>query len=172
MKKPTVLFFLNMGTGLKIILGAVAVGVIALLVKGRQAVNQFTFDIIGYGIPKISNWVLSVPLQLRFNNPLPTPIPLQRFEVNLFMLQGGNTWQQIGRIDQPITIDSGISEKTITPVVDLKSFFQNNFIETLHQTLTNAKVQVRADITVTAPGGITLPTQSEVLDLNLLMNAA
>lgn len=159
-----------MGTGLKIILGAAAIGAIALLVKGKQAVDQFTFEIVGYGLPKLSNWILSIPLQLQFQNPLPTSIPVQRFEVNLFMLQG-NVWQQIGRIDQPLVIPAGISDKTITPQVDLKSIFQNNFLNTLQSVLATGKTQIRADIVVTTPGGITLPTQSQILDLNLPVNA-
>ena len=154
-----------MNTLVKIGLGAAAVGLGILLVKGRQIVDRFTFDITGVGLPKFSGTVIDLPLYARFNNPLPTSIPVDRLEIDIFMLQG-NTWQHVGRIDQPLTIDAGVSTKTITPRVDVGNFFKSNFLDTLQSVFSSKKVNLTVRVKPTVQG-VTLPEQTQLVEVEV-----
>lgn len=155
----------DLGTGLKILIGVAAVGAIALVAKTKKAIDNFTFNIIGYDTPKIKNWVLTVPLVMEFNNPFFITIPVKQFRADFFLLMKNN-WQQIGTVDQMFAIEPGITRKTITPNLDLKSFFNDNFIFTLDSFLKTQSVKLRADIRITTVSGVTI-TDSQTMDLSI-----
>ncbi len=123
-------------------------------------VTDFTFDIIGYGKPSLSNYVLSVPLSIRFKNPTPFKINVDNLLAEIFVLKG-NEYVKAATINQPIIIESGESTQVITPSIDIKSIFAGNIADTLAAVaniIAGKKVFIRTDITITYKG-VTIPKQ-------------
>ncbi len=131
--------------------------------KGKQVFNAFNFQIVGYGLPKLKDQVVTLPVVVKFMNPLPVSIPVQRFEADIFILLN-DTWQQVGRIDQPIIISDGVSQQSIETKLDIGSVLGN--VLTTLQALLGRNVKVRTDVTITE-AGVKLPQQQIIQDVNL-----
>jgi hypothetical protein len=139
-------------------------GLIALVVWGtkaaKDALAKFTYDIAGFGKPSISNYRISVPIQIRFNNPTPIPINADQLIADIYLLKN-NAYVIAARVNQPVSIPAGISVQTIVPVLDLKSIFGGNLFSTLtaiQQFLSSKSVTIKAEV-VAVYMGVSLPKQ-------------
>lgn len=140
-------------------------GVIALLVWGTKAAQnalaQFAYEIAGYGKPKLSGYQLTIPIQIRFNNPTPLSINADQLIADIYLLKN-NAYVIAARVNQPVSVPAGISVQTVSPVVDIKSIFSGNLLDTLkfvQQTVAGKTVGVKVDVTVVYQG-VTLPKQT------------
>lgn len=148
-----------MGSFFKAGIFAVAVG---LLIWGanqaRTAVAQFAYKVVGYGKPSIKAFILQVPIIVRFTNPLPLGTTIDRFIADVF-LKRGNQYQWIGKLDQAVTIPTGVSDQVLVPALDLQRLISGNILDVVNQLSSTGTIELRTDVTAIY-GGIALPTQS------------
>lgn len=143
---------------------AVSIGA-AIAYKVWQSSKQFSFDVKGYGTPswRGSSSVM-IPLSVRFNNPAPASLPLDKVQAQFF-LQRPDGWHQVGTLDQPLTLPPGSSDQLLTPVVDLSLLLGGSFTSILSNALMGG-LNIRTDLTITAKG-IQLPTRTYYKTLSL-----
>lgn len=134
-------------------------GVVAALVglvvwgsqKAKAAVAGFSFDIVGYGLPTLKGLMLTVPLQVQFQNPSPFPINIDNLLADLYVLKG-DQYVKAGRVSQAVRIGAGKSEQTVYPTIDLAALFGGNILSTIsaiRDALNMRTIKTRADVTVT-----------------------
>jgi hypothetical protein len=140
-------------------------GAAALLVwgskEGKKLLNKFSFDVVGYAKPTLNGLVLTVPLQIRFTNPTPLPIQVDRLHADVFLEKNGQ-FVPAAKLDTPVTIQPGITTDWIMPAADLQAIFGGSLLNTLtaaQQIYATKKFNIRSDITVVFKG-VTLPMQS------------
>lgn len=155
--------FIKIGLGAGL-LGAMFWGATAI----KKAVNKFSFEIVGFGTPKLSNFFLTVPVVVRFTNPTVVPVHADRLLAEFYINKNGQ-FVYAGQIDQPVSIPVNNSEQVLNPVLDIKSIFGGNINNTLifiSSALATKQIQLRTDVTVTM-GNINLPKQSFTENLPL-----
>lgn len=150
----------------------IAAGAVALLVWGykasKKAIGDFTFEVVGWGKPTLSGTNLTVPLQIKYNNPTPLPINVDRIQGDIYLLKGG-TFVKAAVVDQPVSLQPGVSLQWINPVLNLKNVFGGDALSTLvamTDMWRTRKMTLRSDVGATY-GAITIPKQSftNVIDL-------
>jgi hypothetical protein len=139
-----------MSTTFKIGLGLAFLGVVALVAtQGKKILEQFDVTIKGYGIPSLNlaSWVLTLPVKIEFFNPTPAAINLDKISGRISLIKNG-TFQPVVTFNQPLSIQSGKSEKSIIAQADIKKFFSFNFGPASMEILTTGSLRVRTDMTV------------------------
>jgi LEA14-like dessication related protein len=127
----------------------------------KKALNQFKVDVSGYGKPTLKGYALTVPLQLRFKNPTPVPISVDRFLADVYVWKG-NQYVKGAIINQSLTIQPGTSESTIYPQVQLDQLFGGDLIATaslITNIIQTKQINIRVDYSAIVKG-IALPTNS------------
>ena len=128
----------------------------------KQALAKFTYEIAGFGKPSISNYQLSLPVQIRFGNPTSLSITADQLIAYIYIIKN-NSYVIGARIDQkPVTIAAGTSVQPFVVKVDLKSIFGGNVFNTLdfvQKTIASKSIPIRADVVVVYQG-ISLPKQT------------
>lgn len=146
----------------KVIGVAALVAIVAWGVNAaKKAIADFQVDVVGYGKPTLSGMMLSVPLQLKFTNPTPLPITIDKLVGDVY-IDKNNIFVPAARIDQPVSIPPGQSIQWAYPVVNLTGIFGGNAAETaifLRKLLASKTIKIRSDVTAIYKG-ITLPLQS------------
>lgn len=143
---------------------------IGLLVWGvAKAVDKFTVELISFGKPSLRNYALTVPLVIRFNNPTPVPVSIDRFFADIFVKKG-DQFVKAGVLNQPLDIPGGVSDGVLFPVINLDTIFGGNFLNTasfVAELLRQKIVTVRVDYTPIIQG-VALPVQSftDTVDLS------
>lgn len=148
-----------MGTALRIALVATILGGAYWLFN--QAKQAFSLSIVRYGSPHINGASVTLPITIRFNNPTPFPINLDSLHADIFLQKYGQ-WVRAGVVDQPISIQSGISDGVITPKIDLGVVLGGGIpvlLSMITSALSTKSLSVRADVTARY-GSLILPTQS------------
>lgn len=158
-----------MSTAVKLGLGAAVLGLLFWLGKAStdvyQAVKGLTFRIVDFGVPKISNYVLSVPLRLEASNPTTTPLQADNVSISLFMLQKG-TYIPVGGANVPnVVVTPGKSQRDFVANVDLRALTKN-FLDTLDTIFATNTISLKADVLVTS-NGVTLPPQTITKDIRV-----
>lgn len=135
--------------------------------KAQNVLNQFTFDVVGYGRPSLSGMIITVPLQIRFSNPTSVPIVLDRFTTDMYINKNGQ-YVPAAKLDQALTVPAGVSTQWIMPQANLQSIFSGSLIDNLtsiQAILLTKKLTIRSDIAGVFKG-IPLPMQSITSDLS------
>lgn len=147
-------------------------GIIALVVWGakaaQRAIAAFQFDIVSYGRPTLSGLILTVPLQIRYSNPTPLPINVDKLIGDIYLNKNG-TFVLAARVNQPVTLSPGESTQWLNPTLDLQSVFGGNLLNTIaaiQQIMVNKKLTIRSDVKAIYQG-ITLPEQSFTSQIDL-----
>lgn len=137
-----------MNTALKLGIAAAFIGVIALGLKKAIAIgNGFKVDVLRYGLPKISNGVVALPVQLHLQNPTSLTINLQHL-IAEFSIYKSNGYQKVGQINQPISIPPGDSIQQITAMISLNDIFGGgNFFDFALSTLATKSFKLRTQVT-------------------------
>ena len=150
----------------------IAAAVIALLVWGsnvaRKTLSLFQFDIVGYGKPTLAGQLLTVPLQIRYKNPTPLPINVDRLSADIYLDKNG-TFVKAATVDQPVTLQPGESIQWLMPVLNLQNVFGGNFLNTLaamQQILQSKKLTIRTDA-IAVYKGVAVPQQSFTNEIDL-----
>lgn len=150
----------------------IAAGLIGVVVWGsksiQEAISKFKFDVVGYGRPTLSGMVITIPLQIKFKNPTPLPIAIDRLIVDAYIDKNG-TFVPAAKLDGPVTIPPGDSTQWIMPAANLQSIFGGTFLNTVaaaQQIIQRKILTIRSDVTVTIKG-VTLPQQSITNDVKL-----
>lgn len=143
----------------------IAGAIIGLVVWGAKAaqrtLSDFQFDVVGYGKPSLIGSLLTVPLQMRYKNPTPLPISVDRLTADIFLLKN-NQFIQAANINQPVSIPPGESNQWVYPTLNLQNIFGGDLTTTLvaiQQILASKKLTIRTDA-IAEYKGITLPKQS------------
>jgi hypothetical protein len=123
-------------------IGAIVFGVS----KIKDIATGFSVDVVKYGLPKISNAILTLPIQLRFHNPGPVAINIDRFvaDISLFKV---NTFQKVAQVSQAISIPPGDSLQVIYTQLNFKDLFGGNLLDFALNTLATQSIKLRTDIT-------------------------
>ncbi len=133
-------------TANKILIAGVigAAGVMAYLIG--NAAKNFAYKITGYGTPGLNTttWQLSLPIKVSYNNPTPVPINVDNLTTTILLFKG-NAYEQVGSINQAVTIPPGSSTATIGVQIDLKKFITGNILATALNILQTRKVQLRTE---------------------------
>ena len=152
----------GLNTILKLGLGA---GILGTLFWGASAIKKaaakFSFEIVGFGTPKLSNFLLTVPLTVRFKNQTSVPVYADRVLAEFYINKSGQ-YVYAGYIDQPVNIPAQVSDQQLNPTLDLKSVFGGNLTNTImfiNQAIATRQIQVRTDVTISY-GNVSLPKQS------------
>jgi hypothetical protein len=155
------------GSGIKLLIGGLGIGAIVWAVqRGMKAAQNFNFEIAGYGTPRLSNWVLSLPIKIRFINPTNVSINADSVLVDIYLWKS-NTFEFVGNVvKSPLVIAGGTSVIEIIPNIDLRKLFSGNILATAQNILSSRTVKVRADVSVTY-SGITIPKQSITNDIDI-----
>lgn len=151
-----------MTTGLKVGIG---VGLLAALAAwgvsaAKKVAANFTFDLVGFGKPTLKNFMLTVPTQVRFNNPTSLAINLDNITVDLYVLKN-STFVKAARISQSLTIPAGVSVQPLYPEINIKNLFGGDIMDTIlaaSNALTTKFITVKAEVRITY-NGVNLPTQ-------------
>jgi hypothetical protein len=161
------------GTLTTIVKFGIGAGVIALLVWGskdrlKKLLSDFQIDITGYGKPTLNGPVLTVPLQLKFTNPTPLPITLDSFVADVYLEKNGQ-FIPAAKINQPISIQPGVTTQWLLPAVDLQKIFGGSLLNTLtaaQQIIVTKKFKIRSDVSAVYHG-VPIPDQSftNVIDI-------
>lgn len=151
-----------MNTIVKVGIGA---GIVWLLFEAakatKQAFSKFKFEVVSFSKPALQGAYLTVPLQIRFTNPTPLPISIDKLVADVYIDKNGEFVPAV-RVNQSVTIQPGVTHEWIAPVADLQSIFGGNFLNTtvaIQQILLSKKIKIRADVTATYQG-VELPEQS------------
>lgn len=158
-----------MNTIVKIGIGAGLVGLLFYGAKAaKQALSSFKFDIVSYGRPTLSEMYLTVPLQIRFTNPTPLPISVDRLIADVYIDKNGE-FVPGAQINQPVVIPPGVTTDWVLPKVNLQSIFGGNWLNTtaaISSILSRKKIKIRTDV-IAIYKGIELPQQSFTSDIPL-----
>jgi hypothetical protein len=147
-----------MSNGLKLVgFFAVIGGLLWAIDQAKNYAAKFAYRITGYGKPKLTGYVIQVPIQIEFNNPAPLTITIERFIADVFMWKNG-AYEFVGRLDQPVQLPSGRSNQVLAPSLDLQKLFSGNAFQTITDTLKNRSIDLRTEITATFQG-VALPKQ-------------
>jgi hypothetical protein len=151
-----------LNTGLKIgLFGGAALLVMFIANKakaGKELAQNISYRIIGFGVPQIKSFVLSVPLVARITNPTQHSITIDKVAVTGSYLNG-KTWQPSATaVFNNVTINPGDTDKQFLATVDFKALAKN-VLSQVDKLLTSGYIDVKADVLITV-GGITLPVQS------------
>lgn len=159
----------DLSTIVKVAVGASVIGLVFLAYRYvKNAMANFDVEITGYGTPKVSNLSVTVPLIVKFKNPTPIPIKADKVLAEVY-IQKNNQFVKAATVNQALTIQPGKSTQNIFPVIDLKSIFGGNILNTATSVismLNSKKILVKADVTVLYKG-IALPTQTITEELPL-----
>lgn len=160
-----------MSTLFKFGIAAAAVGLAVWGVKAAMAAaNAFTFEPVKYGIPKISNWIVNLPIIVRFNNPTPLAINIDNIHADVFLWKV-NKFEKVAQVVQALSIPAGQSDQVIMAQLDIRGLFSGNILTTILNTLNDKTVKIRTDVTATY-GGITISPSPFVQDIQLQMSAS
>ncbi|HMG94342.1 MAG TPA: hypothetical protein VK589_29985 [Chryseolinea sp.] len=158
-----------MNTVTKVIGVAALVAIVVWGVNAaKKAIADFQFDIVAYGKPTLSGMMLTVPLQIKFNNPTPLPISIDKFVADVY-IDKNNVFVPGARIDQPISIPPGESTQWAFPVLNLPGIFGGNAAETaifLSKIIATKTIKLRSDLNAVYKG-ISLPSQSFTNTVNI-----
>lgn len=155
-----------MNSAVKITIGAaVVVGLYFAYRAAQNALADFAYKIVGYGVPKLdSSYRLTLPVNIRFNNPTPVSLAIDNVLIDVYLLKSG-IFEHVGRVSQPITLEPGITIKEAIPEINLRSIFADIF-QTVKNLLSTKTLTLRTDVTITYKG-FTLPMQSSTDNVNL-----
>jgi hypothetical protein len=112
--------------------------------------------------------VITVPLQIKFSNPTPVPIAIERLIADVYLEKNGQ-FVPAAKVNEAVSIPSGESTQWLMPTADLQSIFGGNLLNTLvsaGQVYQNQKLRIRSDVTLVVKG-ISLPMQSITNDVKL-----
>ena len=154
-----------MTTGTKVILGSIGLLTVAAIVYGKRTLDKFSFRIAAYGLPRISNGVLTLPIHLEFFNPTVLTIPINTLKLDTYLIQINGTRKQVASVNQPLTIYPGTGTQILYVSTDLQAITGEDFFTTL-ATLLKLKFTFETIVTVSATGYDTL-TDSIINEIDL-----
>lgn len=134
---------------------AIAGGVFWAVNRAQQSVKDFSLKLKKIGMPRLSSGIVTLPLDIVFDNTTGLTINIPDFVADLYVLDANNQWKPGGFISQNISLPPGTSEKRLEPKIDLKKIFGGNVLDTLNTVLTsiqNRNITVKADARGTANG--------------------
>lgn len=147
-------------------------GIVALLVWGseqaKKMLGAFSFDVVGYGKPSLRSMFLTVPLQIKFKNPTPVPINIDRLIGDVYLEKNGQ-FVPAAKVDTPVSMPPGTTTQWIMPEANLQNIFGGNLLNTLtaaQQIMQTKKFKIRSDVTVYYKG-IALPMQSITNEIDI-----
>lgn len=119
--------------------------------QGAKKLGALNYSIKGFGLPTLAGTEVTLPVIIHFSNPSPVSVTISRIQIMMSYLQGAN-WIQAGSLDESnFTLQSGDSDVTVYPKLDLKALF-SNIISTLTTALFNKAIKIKADVTITMAG--------------------
>jgi hypothetical protein len=127
----------------------------------KKAANAFSLDIVGYGMPRMSGFILTVPLQVKFTNPTSIPLKVDQLVADVYVLKG-TQFVQAAQINQPVSVPAGDTVQTIIANLDLRAIFGGNLIDTaqfISQIISAKVLSIRTTVTAYY-SGISLPAQT------------
>lgn len=116
-----------------------------------HAVNGITLKVADFGLPKIANGVVSLPIIIEFNNSTPLSLAVDSVVINLAYKQGNNYVQAGTLTKERFTVQPGTARYTIDSTIDLRQLF-SNFFSTITNALMNKSIDVKADVMITIKG--------------------
>jgi hypothetical protein len=161
-----------LNTAVKIGLSAAAIGAVVWIAhKASETLDAAksslpSLKITDFGMPKLQNNVLIVPLRAKLINPTQYTAKLDRVTVELSFLQK-NAFVKVGEAQiNDVSIAPGETNKDFNAEIDLRTLTSKLFDTITTIFLANA-VNFKIDVTVVA-GGLTIPTQSVTKTINLV----
>lgn len=143
---------------LKIGIGmAVIAGIFYLASRSTSLVKEFAFRVTGFGIPSLNQWLLTVPINVEFNNFIGIPLNLDRL-AGVLSVWVGNQWSPVATFSQPVTIQPGVQTITVDTTLDLKKFAAANLATVAMNILQTRKVFLRSEISAQY-GPLNIPSE-------------
>lgn len=137
---------------------AIATGIIGVgmwaVDRFSKAAKNFTVTFKRLGIPQLSSGILTVPVDLQFNNTTGITITIPDFTADLYILKQG-VFTKAGIVQQPMQLAPGISEKRLLPQFNLRQVFGGNLLNTIDAVLTSLQtrsITIKAEARGTANG--------------------
>lgn len=133
-------------------IATVAAGLLyAAAFSAKRLMDGLTYKVVGFGVPSISNAVLTLPVIIRFNNSAPVNVPVDRLSITLSYLRG-NTFIPSANVDQSnVILKPGTQDITVTPQLNIASLF-SNILDTLKTYISNNALSIKADVLITIKG--------------------
>jgi hypothetical protein len=157
-----------MSTTLKIFgLAAIAGAVIWGIKIARDAFADFAYKISGFGIPQFNttNFRLSLPIQIRFNNPTPININVDEVIIHEYLVRGTEHIYIGEVVERNIALPPGVSIKEITPHLNIGTLISQ--VKDIIQSVTrDRRITLYTVVTITYKG-ITLPQQTTTDTIDL-----
>ena len=120
----------------------------------QKSVDDFSIRVQKIGIPRISKSVVTLPIDLQFDNTTGIPISINDFVADLYVKKNGQ-WVKGGVIQQPVQLPTGVSVKRIEPSIDLGKIFGSNIFATIDailNTIDTKSIIIKAEANGTANG--------------------
>jgi hypothetical protein len=134
------------GIFLVVVLAALAYGA----AKTYQAIGQIQYTIAGFGLPRLVENQLQLPVIVRFINPALIPVPINSLRIDLNYLRNGQP-VKAGTVEQTnFSINPGTSEVPVNTTVDLRAITDNFWQSVASAAIGN--LQIKADVLVTVAG--------------------
>ena len=133
-------------------LTAIAGGLLyAAAFSAKRLMDGLTYKVVGFGTPKISNSILTMPVIIRFNNSAPINVPIDRLSITLSYLRG-NSYIPSANVDQSnLILVPGTQDITVTPQLNIAALF-SNILDTLKTYISNNALSIKADVLITIKG--------------------
>ena len=162
-----------MNTAAKVGLVATGIGVLYFIGKRASesidAVKQSlpTLKIVGFGVPKLSNNILTFPLTFEVNNPTQHEgVQLDSVMIHLSLMKE-NSFQKVAEaVVRDFKVMPGKTRKDFTASIDLRSLSSKLF-DTITSAFQNSYIDIRIDIDAIA-AGVAAPTQTVTERISLV----
>lgn len=122
--------------------------------KFYRAANAFGVKLKSIGIPKLNGTVVTIPLQLDFDNTTGITISIPDFLADIYIRKNGQ-WLRAGVLAQAIVLAPGTSTKEILPSVNLRTVFGGDITATANtilKALQARSIEIKVLATGTANG--------------------
>ena len=122
--------------------------------KFYLAKNTFSVKLKSFGLPQVTGAIVTLPLDLEFNNTTGLTISIPDFLADIYIKKSGQ-WIRAGVLAQPIQLPAGTSVQRITPSANLRTIFGGNVINTTSSILESLRaraIEIKVLATGTANG--------------------
>jgi hypothetical protein len=116
-----------------------------------QVKNTFSIKLKGFGLPTVSVGILTLPIDLQFNNTTGMAISIPDFMADIFLKRQGQ-WQNVVQVKQSVELPAGISVKRITARINLLNTIGNDVLKTIKDTIQNRSIEIKGIANGTANG--------------------
>src|SRR6185503_1883614 len=118
--------------------------------------QEFQFKVVRYGLPDYKDWILKLPITIKFTNPLPVPVSADKITIDLYLVNQGEK-TDVGTVNDQVTLPPGSTEETVVPELDLGSLI-SSVTDSWEHILSSRRVTILTEVRAVYKG-FRLPTQ-------------